>query len=108
VTERTIATLQRLMFGVEPHDYYEELRAVRQEQRAIHTAGDDAMKAEAAALIAENAVDMQSYLPDWRLTSTKRHPDTALPDVDLADEVARQLRAAGGTRRGRYPRRSQD
>jgi transaldolase len=87
MNERTIQTLQYLMFEVEPHDYTEELEAVRREQKAIHAAGDDAMKAEAADLIAENAVDMQSYLADWHLKSMKRHPDTALSDADLAAEV---------------------
>ena len=34
MNERTIQTLQCLMFEVEPHDYAEELEAVRKEQKA--------------------------------------------------------------------------
>ena len=89
MNERTINTLQYLMFEVEPHDYAEELEAVRKEQKAIHAAGDDVLKAEAADLLAENAVDMQSYLADWHLKSKQRHPDTALSDADLKAEVKR-------------------
>ena len=84
MNERTVQTLQDLMFAVAPESYVEELEAVRKEQKAIHSAGDDGMKAEAADLIAENAVDMQSYLADWRLKSKQRHPDTALSDEALA------------------------
>ncbi len=87
MNERTVNTLQYLMFDVEPHDYSDELEAVRKEQKAVHAGGDDCLKAEAADLIAENAVDMQSYLADWHLTSTERHPDTALTCDDLAGEV---------------------
>jgi len=89
MNERTTQALHHLMFEVEPHDYPEELEAVRKEQTAIHAAGDDALKAEAADLIAENAVDMQSHLADWHLKSRQRHPDTALSDEDLMAEVER-------------------
>ncbi len=89
MNERTVQTLHHLMFEVDPESYAEELEAVRKEQKAIHAAGDDEMKAEVADLLAESAVDMQSYLADWHIKSKKRHPDTALSDDDLADEVAR-------------------
>ena len=87
MNERTIRTLQSLMFEVEPQDYAEELEAVRKEQKALYAAGDEALQAEAAGLLAENAVDMQSYLADWHLKSTRRHPGTALSDAHLAAEV---------------------
>jgi transaldolase len=89
MNERTINTLQYLMFGVEPHDYAEELDAVRRESTALHRGGDEALKAEAADLLAENAVDMQSYLADWHLKSRRRHPDTALTDDDLVGAAER-------------------
>jgi transaldolase len=91
MNDRTIRTLQYLMFEVEPHDYPEELEAVRREQKALYAAGDDALKAEAADVLAENAVDMQSYLADWHLTSKPRHPDTALSADDLRGETEKNL-----------------
>lgn len=89
MNERTIRTLQYLMFEVKPEAYSEELEAVRREQKAIYRAGNGDMQAEAADLIAENAVDMESYLADWNLKSHTRHPKTALSNEALADEVER-------------------
>ncbi|MGQ9732128.1 MAG: transaldolase family protein [Candidatus Zipacnadales bacterium] len=87
MNQRTVETLQRLMFQVRPQDYAEELEAVRKEQQVLYRSGGEEMKAEAADLLAENAVDMQSYLADWNLKSQRRHPGTALTDVDLLAEV---------------------
>ena len=87
MNERVIRTLHDLMFAVEPPDYAEELAALRRECRALHQGGDAALKADAADLLAGNAVDMQSYLADYHLKSKAGHPDTALTEADLLAEV---------------------
>jgi len=87
VNERTIRALQDLMFAVEPPDYRDELAVIRREAKALHRSGDGTLRAEAADLLAENTVDMQSCLADYHLKSQRRHPDTHLTEEALRAEV---------------------
>ena len=92
MTDRGLRTLQQLIFRTEPQDLAAELAAFRAEQKAIYNgATDEALKAEAVELIAENAVDLQSVLTEWHLKCAMRHGDRALCDGALAEEAEKSL-----------------
>lgn len=71
------AELANLMFGVEPQDYLDCLSEWRR------SAPDD--------LVAENAVDMGSVLPDWNLTNRARHGEKALSREALREAIDESL-----------------
>jgi transaldolase len=88
MTDRTLRILQRLVFNTEPQFLAEELKALRAEQKAVYQAACcDKVKAEAAELLAENAIDLCSVLADWHLKDTCRHGELALSDDQLAAEA---------------------
>jgi transaldolase len=94
MTDRGIRVLQRLAFYTEPQDLAGELAALRDEQSALYrSSSDNCVKAEAAELLAEAAVDLCSVLPDWHLKDTERHGDLALTDEQLKAEAETLLTA---------------
>lgn len=90
MTDRGIRILQRLAFYTEPSDLAGELAALRAEQKAYGQSSDTA-RAEAAELLSESAIDLNSVLMDWHLKDGERHGDLALCDECLAAEAEQNL-----------------
>ncbi len=92
MTDRGLKTLETFMFATAPQDLSENLAGWRDELRAQYVgAASDHLRDEAAELLAENAVDLQSVLVDWNLKSKCRHGDQALTDEQLAAEAGKSL-----------------
>jgi len=87
MTELGLKTLENFMFRTLPQDLSDELTGWREELRAQYAgAASDELRDEAAELLTENAVDLQSVLADWNLKNQSRHSDQALSDEQLAEE----------------------
>jgi len=85
MTEADYAVLLDLMFRVLPQDFDDTLNTWREDLAQEYSGAADERQAEIAQLVAENAVDLGSVLPDWNLTNTLRHPDAALSREHLAE-----------------------
>ncbi len=85
MTDRGLKVLEKFMFDTDPASLASELESWREELRAIYAgAVNDEMRNEAAELLAENTIDLQSVLADWYLKNADLHGDTALTDDELA------------------------
>lgn len=92
MTDRGLKALENLMFRTAPQDLSEELAGWREELRAQYAgAADDELRGEAAALLAENAIDLQSVLTEWNLKDAYRHGELALTDEQLVEESEKGL-----------------
>ena len=88
MTASSVRLLHQLMFGVPPEEYTSALRELRDDMRVLATSGSADQAVEAASLIAENTVDMASYLADVNLKDSTRFGTRALTDEQLGEEMA--------------------
>jgi len=90
MTTSSIRLLHQLMFDVPPEEYSDALAEVRRDMGGHVIAGGTTAEAvKAAALIAENYVDMDSYLADLNLKDSARFGSRALTDGQLGEEMTR-------------------
>ena len=88
MTERGLKTLQDFVFKTPPQSLSSELQAWRAELQAQYAgAASDDLRDNAAELLAESAIDLQSVMTEWNLKDSCRHGDQALTDEQLTEEA---------------------